>query len=952
VAKLDHEFHGEVEVLSVPMSSGGGDEQTTLTTVGAVTAVTWRHCHDLPDDAADGDWVRAGREDLIEDRQAVLRDTEAGLTFMPVVEFIDGSDWLTVKVSADGMLTTPREVKLSPTVIRRAVASPDVSPLTLLACALAVPNGDLGSGWRPKRVGGALPLPQRLLEEQGNLFRWIDSAQRIGAALNELKDVLITGDHGSGKTCMAAHFARQHEEQRGGLIWLDLSDPADGAESILATLLSTEISKQYLLVVDGMQANITVIESVLSCVTRLRSVFQITIQVLATGWGSVAERLPESFRHMVPFNVQGADLIDVYLAEESLANDVRKQLRELAKGDIHIAATALALHKRLARVPDRRDLQVEYTRGVDDDGMRHALYWCACLAFFEIDVSRSTAERKFGKALERLQSSGRIQFSDSSLTVGPRARAALILRHAHHEWEADTKWGRPRDITWQYLRSHDDLLIKAMLGRLDLSSQSDGFRPGTRYLLTAWDLLGQLQRQLERDCEQNPTRNDLVGNAAFTAIALARLGSRERWADVVDKLRDRWVYDGSAELPRTQDGTDSSDFVHFTRIRAEMLAEDEQLRGAPYLVNQPGDAIDLPRFYRTWVLGLLLGVEGRAPVPDPDRTRKLHAIAAAAQDPVGFFYPRRVPWNTARVILGLVAAGFDYNNDEVVRRACQWLLRPVHDGGAFSDDDGYWHSGTGTWNTDEATTAMCLTALAQAGAPRSPVREMAYAWLADGEKRWTARGREIDLAHVLEALLHGPDDPAELHRLVEQLLHRLSMARDGRAPLTPDVPEDTHRIPFVTAQLASIVWNTVYREFTKLLEDLTAIDFGREPMQPGFATADEPLPAPPALNGNRRINCHLTADQLGQWRDAVALLRQTLTEGIRSRALALGRTPNMTSVREKLEQLQRSQVSVRRLTDLVAEVTPRAVLLELNELGHQVCGDAWPEPPVPDEDSE
>jgi hypothetical protein len=690
----------------------------------------------------------------------VLRDTEAGLTFMPVVEFIDGSDWLTVKVSADGMLTTPREVKLSPTVIRRAVASPDVSPLTLLACALAVPNGDLGSGWRPKRVGGALPLPQRLLEEQGNLFRWIDSAQRIGAALNELKDVLITGDHGSGKTCMAAHFARQHEEQRGGLIWLDLSDPADGAESILATLLSTEISKQYLLVVDGMQANITVIESVLSCVTRLRSVFQITIQVLATGWGSVAERLPESFRHMVPFNVQGADLIDVYLAEESLANDVRKQLRELAKGDIHIAATALALHKRLARVPDRRDLQVEYTRGVDDDGMRHALYWCACLAFFEIDVSRSTAERKFGKALERLQSSGRIQFSDSSLTVGPRARAALILRHAHHEWEADTKWGRPRDITWQYLRSHDDLLIKAMLGRLDLSSQSDGFRPGTRYLLTAWDLLGQLQRQLERDCEQNPTRNDLVGNAAFTAIALARLGSRERWADVVDKLRDRWVYDGSAELPRTQDGTDSSDFVHFTRIRAEMLAEDEQLRGAPYLVNQPGDAIDLPRFYRTWVLGLLLGVEGRAPVPDPDRTRKLHAIAAAAQDPVGFFYPRRVPWNTARVILGLVAAGFDYNNDEVVRRACQWLLRPVHDGGAFSDDDGYWHSGTGTWNTDEATTAMCLTALAQAGAPRSPVREMAYAWLADGEKRWTARGREIDLAHVLEALLHGPDDPA------------------------------------------------------------------------------------------------------------------------------------------------------------------------------------------------
>jgi hypothetical protein len=47
--------------------------------------------------------------------------------------------------------------------------------------------------------------------------------------------------------------------------------------------------------------------------------------------------------------------------------------------------------------------------------------------------------------------------------------------------------------------------------------------------------------------------------------------------------------------------------------------------------------------------------------------------------------------------------------------------------------------------------------------------------------------------------------------------------------------------------------------------------------------------------------------------------------------------------------LRTFQESARRLTNQLADVTPEVVLVELNDIGRQVCGDAWPEPPLPGE---
>src|SRR5262249_16822812 len=154
-------------------------------------------------------------------------------------------------------------------------------------CALAAPN-DLDATWRPKRVGLAEAPTRDLLNVYTELFRLTDSARQVERFLVGGRDVLLIGKHGSGKAAIAGHFAEFFQDTGQGAIWLDLSDPADGPESILATLLRTAQRKMYLLVVDGIHANLPVVDGVFTCVLRLRSEFGIIVRVLATGWHTVA----------------------------------------------------------------------------------------------------------------------------------------------------------------------------------------------------------------------------------------------------------------------------------------------------------------------------------------------------------------------------------------------------------------------------------------------------------------------------------------------------------------------------------------------------------------------------------------------------------------------------------------------------------------------------------------
>jgi len=247
------------------------------------------------------------------------------------------------------------------------------------------------------------------------------------------------------------------------------------------------------------------------------------------------------------------------------------------------------------------------------------------------------------------------------------------------------------------------------------------------------------------------------------------------------------------------------------------MVEEEDYVILPVYAEAAG-AIDLDRMHRTWVLGLLLGFEASAVQRDPERRAKLVACAELAADPAGFFYPRRVPWVAARVLLGLAAVGESIHTSAIVRGATNWLLTPAPEGPC---QFGVWESGTGTWNTAVMTTTMCLTALVRCGVPATHPMIVAGASYVDSKAaEWQAPGQELDAADALETRLltgrHWIDGKRELAQL-------LDWARDSdpwlRATETASMRQDeSSKVPAMASGLVRIVWEIVRAEMPVLLE--------------------------------------------------------------------------------------------------------------------------------------
>jgi hypothetical protein len=263
-----------------------------------------------------------------------------------------------------------------------------------------------------------------------------------------------------------------------------------------------------------------------------------------------------------------------------------------------------------------------------------------------------------------------------------------------------------------------------------------------------------------------------------------------------------------------------------------MDEEDAAKRAENVPIEIAAASIDFDRMHRTWVLGQLLGFEASAPGRPGSRLNDLVLAAGHAQEPDGNFYPPRVPWVTARVLLGLVAAGNTTNSSRSVQQACQWLRRPYPEGPYKA---GAWEGGTGTWNSTVETTAMCLSALVRAGIPLDdPAIKAGKAYLLSQRAAWVQPGAEVDAANALQAyILTG----GRWREVTAELMHLLSWAR-AREPwtrtsyLASESQAQSSTVAHVADSLVGILWATVKTELPILLEGIaTEREAPSEPMR-------------------------------------------------------------------------------------------------------------------------
>jgi hypothetical protein len=327
-----------------------------------------------------------------------------------------------------------------------------------------------------------------------------------------------------------------------------------------------------------------------------------------------------------------------------------------------------------------------------------------------------------------------------------------------------------------------------------------------------------LTEHLNRQVTEDHTWDENLACSIFSAQALAKI-SEDGWEKPANFVRSSWAVDDSNRFPvPTDEATkERRDFDH---IQERMKKEDAER--APKTIRYPAEKIEPVRFHRTWILGLLLGFEAYAPDGRQGRINTLKQMASAASDPTGWFYPPRAPWSTARVVMGLTAAGENIHSSETVKRACRWLRTPSPEG-PFDKDRGIWESGTGTWNTEIETTAMCIIALVKAGVSiDDPTIEQGMEYILDNRDQWTSEGNEVDAVLAIKAhqlvrhnWMNIEDEFYDLINWVERT-DRWVEAKTTEE----DLDKESYKIPFIADTLIGIIWETLKNELPLLLNSL------------------------------------------------------------------------------------------------------------------------------------
>lgn len=519
--------------------------------------VAFSRIHDQPDSAA----LPAAKADLDEQRRQAIGDDDPELALSCTVDLENGR--LIVDIAPHN--GPGLKIRLPRKAIDRA-ARANTDPLTLVACAMTA-RTELDETRRWKPVGGTTPPIGPALDKLLSAHRLTDADHEIQLALEEGRDVVLIGNYGAGKTATATVHTRRCIADSGyGGVWLDLTDPADGPESIWVRLLVSRRHAQYLIFVDSVQANPAGFESVLECVQSLRTEFGLTVQILATAWPKLVQTWREPFKEFRKVTAQTDEIIRSLIADADVPAHERHKILKLVRDDVHLAVDAVAFWTRHGRAPTVSDLQSAFTEGVDDDAHRETLYWFASLGFFGLDSSADAAGARLPHiAIEWLVERGLIAHSDGRYSIPSHARARLALRQALTKWDAAKRWGAPEQLAREHIKRGGERVIRATLGRLDLIGVSGDvsapFNATPRYLARAWDLFTQLSRALARWCV-NEAWNDNVPAAIFAARALVVMDDVKAWEKIGGYVRSRWIYDvpGALPVPVGDPSRESHDF--------------------------------------------------------------------------------------------------------------------------------------------------------------------------------------------------------------------------------------------------------------------------------------------------------------------------------------------------------------------------------------------------------
>lgn len=652
------------------------------------------------------------------------------------------------------------------------------------------------------------------------------------------KPLVVYGNSSSGKTIAVAQATYQLVESTYSYTWVDLVDINVEIEHLVYSIFQTLACSNHVIVIDNVQAYPSKIEWIKSVLDRINETCPSqSIKVVNVCWRS-ARKTVERMYAPIPvkkLECHGDDVI-VELVRCYALDKYEKELLANSAGDVLIAKSMMDFIIKHKRFPSEKQLSQtmyqECTKKKDlSEEAQKVLYILASLGEFEIHVRKEYLQRiSLDGYLELLQNkvfrTYKTEDTNIYVTIGHRSLAHKVLVYLREEL---TEVKSPVELAIEYLTIEGEKQILSTLERLDLELET-----GDSLFANLWQAFCNMRASLIKQLSVDPTWGNNMASMIFAAEALTNIkfdaDSLGMWKITADNIRQRWSPDSERGIVFIGDKCGigyTTEIVDFTDNIKRTMKEDEL--NYQYPIHMISDKIDYQRFHDNWLLGLLLGFEGIS-LDGNDLKSEYLLVAEKMQQPNGSFYPERVCWVTARVIMGLCQCGLTYS-DFVVKKACNWLVTQLVDsksmGWSIESLDCYgWRSGTGTWNSNEQITLMCLCALFSAQYPirkddkiSSIVREF-WRCRKSLERSFIDKGTILDIMWIIDVMLYDNRNPVDLKEEIKNLTDYVIDKWNEASLLSSEKETESSDVSFMSKELMFIVWALLKKNLEQLLKGL------------------------------------------------------------------------------------------------------------------------------------
>lgn len=581
--------------------------------------------------------------------------------------------------------------------------------------------------------------------------------------------VVISGASSSGKTFLALRTAHNIHINLGKDVWYYDVGSARTEDAIrLGIRLLDRGTKadELVLILDDLQTSIDIARQMLVFLSLLkRLVFGERLQIIATTWPDFRLNLGSPGINLETFDINASQLRGRMV--EHLGKRLNKQqldtIEKTAGNDLLVLRLSLTISNELGRELTRdelaEELWIRMTKSCDmpAETMGRAVLVASTIGQYECEVTETFLTRLTQikeSDIDSLVKAKLIRHHRGRINAGHRSFCALISKYLGQNeeyWEWFKEQGKPssqENIMLEFTLSLPPSQVWPILRGIHTYA---GFKAGgnatePEFLLAEyWQDLDYLLDKIVTQQKDDPTWGGDASSATFAIEALCSLGMAGWAKKSIAFLRESYWTDKDGLHVKV---ADIATFYDFNQIRNKMITEDRGRKSTS--IAEPGEEIDADLFHENWARGVVLCAESTIGDRSAPELVELAKLVEKSASESGYFYPGRVPWCTARVLIGLGACGRTVTNSNVVRKGTEWLLRPTKLGGVFHD--GMWDPGTGGWNTPIETTALCIIALISIGTDTNDPRLVrAIDYLIAEKKKWVEQDCEIDGVLAIEA---------------------------------------------------------------------------------------------------------------------------------------------------------------------------------------------------------